>query len=368
MKLASRCNLACTYCYWFRDDAVYSKPPVLLEEAETAFLEKLEAHVKTYELDYFGILFHGGEPMLLGQHRFSNLTSKLRSLEQRLNMRLDLAITTNATLIDRAWARKFREHQVKVGVSLDGPREVHDSRRIDFRNRGTFDRVVASIDLLREEGVEPSILAVADPLSDPQAVVQAFLETIGVNTFDLLVPDATHEDNPTSIAAFYRKLFDLWYDSPEDERINVRFIESVAKGLLGIPSRSESIGAGPITTLTMLTDGSLEPLDVLRTARFNITRTDLNIQTHTLQDIQQNPLWREVRDASIHPAKECQECPYRFACGGGHIASRWSRERRYDNPSVYCSDFKQIFSHAWRRMAPDLYVETPNSRIPLRHS
>src|SRR5437773_918538 len=68
VKLASRCNINCTYCYWFRDPEVYNKPPVLTLDAEDQFCARLEQHRK-YELDQFLLVFHGGEPLLFPKYR-----------------------------------------------------------------------------------------------------------------------------------------------------------------------------------------------------------------------------------------------------------------------------------------------------------
>src|SRR3954469_3632135 len=73
VKLASRCNIKCTYCYWFRDADVYKKPAVLTIEAEDAFCQRVEDHINEFELDTFVIVFHGGEPLLFPKHRFVDL-------------------------------------------------------------------------------------------------------------------------------------------------------------------------------------------------------------------------------------------------------------------------------------------------------
>src|SRR5262245_49169939 len=62
VKLASRCNINCTYCYWFRDPQVYNKPPILTSEAEDHFCVRLEQHIREFQLDRFLLVFHGGEP------------------------------------------------------------------------------------------------------------------------------------------------------------------------------------------------------------------------------------------------------------------------------------------------------------------
>ena len=364
LKLASRCNINCSYCYWFRDPSVYERPALLTPEAEVALLQRLSEHVSSHQLAKFSILFHGGEPLLLGKARLARLLERLRSLEQDLDFELVLRITTNGVLLDDEWAKLLLGQDVGVTVSLDGPAEIHDRARRDFRANGTHARVVRAIQTLRAHGVDPGVLAVCDPASDPVALAAYFVDELGVD-FDILVPDATHEDSPASIAAFYRGLFDVWYDKYADRGVEVRFLSSVVKGLLGLASRSESIGYGQITTMTMLTDGSLEALDILRTSRLPITAGNLNVATHSLDAINDDPVWSEVREASVNLAAVCEACEYRQACGGGHIASRYSHARRFDNPSVYCDDYKSILGHVWERMSNDLELEIGNRRVPL---
>jgi uncharacterized protein len=365
LKLAARCNINCTYCYWFRDKSVYQKPAVLTLEAEKAFIEKLAAHIRKYHVKNFFILFHGGEPLLFGKQRFEGFCQSLRHLEEKLGFELKLAVTTNGILVDQEWARLFRTFRVGVTVSIDGPEWVHNKYRLNFQGHGTFHETITALNVLRSDGIEPGVIAVCNPHSDPGEICNFFVTELGIFSFDILIPDATRENKPPSIAHYYKKLFDLWYDSYAPEGVSIRFIESISKGLLGLESHSESIGYGPNTTFTMLTDGSLEPLDVLRITGDNSTKTTLNVFNHELQDIQTNPLWREVREASLNLAPICQECAYKFACGGGHIAHRWSKQNRYNNPSVYCEDLKQIFKHAWARIAADLYIQTPTSIIPF---
>jgi uncharacterized protein len=368
VKLAMRCNLACTYCYWFRDESVYDKPSLLTPEAEDAYVEKLGRHIVRYRMPSFYILFHGGEPMLFGAKRFDAFCRKLRALEHEVGFKLKLGMTTNGLLVNDAWLHLFQYHDVSVTLSIDGPAEAHDTFRVDFEGRGTHRKTVDALHLLRERGLEPGVLSVCNPRLDPEPLCEYFVNGLGLTAFDFLVPDANYEDGPPSIARYYTKLFDLWYDRYSARGIRIRFIESIAGGLLGQESHSESIGYGPTSTVTMLTDGSLEPLDVLRTAGKGFTKTAFNIVDHELQDVEADPLWQEILNATVHLPRVCEECTYKFACGGGHVASRFSREKRYDNPSVYCGDFKKLFRHSWKRMRKDLFVATGQGQIPLRQA
>ncbi|HEY1928298.1 MAG TPA: radical SAM protein [Caulobacteraceae bacterium] len=365
IKLAMRCNLDCTYCYWFRDKSVYERPALLTLAAEDAYVGRLTEHIRRYGLKTFSIIFHGGEPLLFGKRRFDSFCRKLRQVEREENIALKLSLTSNGVLVDREWADLFKRHNVRMTISIDGPKNVHDAVRKDLRGRGTLQKTVDAFHLLREMDVSVGVLAVCDPQSDPFETCEYFVEELEIRNFDILIPDANHESPPPSIAAYYKRLFELWYDRYAPQGVEIRLMESITKGLLGANSRSESLGYGPATTATLLTDGSLEPLDVLRTAGYQFTKTNLNVFEHDLQALADDPLYQEVLRASLRLAPECRACQYHFACGGGHIASRWSTENRFDNPSVYCDDFKQIFDYAWRRIRSDLQIETGDGLLPL---
>ena len=147
VKLAARCNIKCTYCYWFRDAMVYAKPAVLTPEAEDAFCQRLEEHIREFELPIFLLVFHGGEPLLFPKRRFDTFLKKLRAVEERTGCMIKRGVTTNAILVDDEWIALFKEHDLTVTVSLDGPAEINDKFRVDFKGRGTLAQTLEGIDL-----------------------------------------------------------------------------------------------------------------------------------------------------------------------------------------------------------------------------
>lgn len=356
LKVAARCNIACTYCYWFRDDTVYNKPKVMSRATLDVLARKLTTHVTTYGLKSFSILFHGGEPLLCQRSDIDYFCTALRNAQPATGCSFRFNVTTNGLLIDDEWVDLFSRHQIGVTLSIDGPKSVHDTARIDFQGRGTYDRVIASIAFLRSKGIEPGILSVCQPNDDPRQVLKLLVDEFRFDGFDILFPDATHLDKPASIARYYKQLFDIWSSEYDSRGIKIRILDNILLGLFGGFSESESIGYGPIRRLTVLTDGAMETLDVLRVIRHGFTASVLNIHSHEIQDIEKDPLWREVLNASLDLSAPCQACEYRNACGGGHIATRWSNERRFDNPSVYCADIKDVFSHIWGQLKPGLYL------------
>lgn len=357
VKLAQRCNIDCTYCYWFRDADVYKKPSLLTVEAEDAFCQRLEQHIDEFGLDRFRMVFHGGEPLLFPKRRFIALLEKLIDIEERTGCFISRGICTNGILIDPEWVDILNDYDVFVTVSVDGPEAIHDKNRVDMKGRGTHADVLRGIEHLRAGGVEPGIITVCNPATDPEEIISFIVDKLGIKHFDILPPDATHADNPPQIADYYIKLFDVWFDRYAAQGVRISTLDSMIRGLVGNFSTADTIGLGPIETVTLMSDGSLEPLDVLRIVGDGSTKTDLNVLKDAIQAVEGDPRWREAFDASINPCAICRECEFLDACGGGHLATRWSAERRYDNPSVYCESWKRIFTHLWDRISPTLIVQ-----------
>jgi uncharacterized protein len=356
VKLASRCNIDCTYCYWFRDADVYKKPAVLTLEAEDAFCRKLEDHIRQFELDHFLIVFHGGEPLLFPKRRFKALQDKLITIEERTGCVIERGVTTNAILVDDEWAEIFKTKRVMPSVSIDGPAEIHDKTRLDFKGKGTHAATLRGLDILRSAGIEPGIISVANPATDPAQLLAYVVDELGVDHFDILPPDANHGDHPPPIADYFIRLFDIWFDRYSARGVRISTLDAMIRGLSGQLSICDTIGLGPIDTVTLMTDGSLEPLDVLRIAGDGSTSTQSSVFANGLQDVQEDPRWLVAYRASVTLPEVCRRCEFLDACGGGHLAQRWSAERGYDNPSVYCDSWKRIFAHIWARIAPTFVV------------
>ncbi len=357
VKLASRCNINCTYCYWFRDAEVYKKPAVLTPEAEDAFCLRLEEHIREFELPAFLLVFHGGEPLLFPKRRFDALMQKLRAIAERTGCYIKCGVTTNAILVDDEWIELFKAHDVDVSVSLDGPAEINDKYRVDFKGRGTLAQTLEGLTRLRAADLAPGLISVCNPGTDPEQVLAFVADELGVKEFDILPPDATHADNPPPIADYFIKLFDVWFDKYAAKGVRIDTLDAMIRGLAGQLSLSDTIGLGPIDTITLMPDGSLEPLDVLRIAGDGSTASKTHVSSNAIKDVENDPVWREAYEASTTLCETCRKCEYLDACGGGHLAQRWSSERRFDNPSVYCESWKRIFAHIWERIAPTLTIE-----------
>lgn len=352
-----RCNIACTYCYWFRDSQVYNKPKFLSEQTQSALISRLTSYIKKHHLREFEVIFHGGEPLLFGKNRFNTLCQELRIIEKVTKCNLLLSITTNALLIDDEWIALFKKYKINIGVSVDGPQVINDKYRVDFKGKGTYNKVKNAIKKLQANDLYPGILAVCQPENtNISELCEAFINELNVTRFDFLIPDATFHDNPLSISNFYKKLFDAWYDNYSHKNVFITIIECFIRGILGYPGLSNVIGYTPVKTITVLTDGTLEPLDYLRIAENNLTESKYNVFNNELDELQKHSIWKEVYSSSLKLHEKCERCKFRYACGGGPLVSRWKNDTRFNNPSVYCQDLYNIFDYISSRINKDLYI------------
>src|SRR6201995_3531551 len=137
VKVASRCNIDCSYCYWFRDASVYDKPKLMSEEVLQQLLQRIEEHVVTHSLVDFPIILHGGEPLLWGIENFHRFAEACEEMSFRRRCEIPIAVTTNGVLIDDDWLDCFEAHDIPVAISLDGPAHIHDAHRRTFQGNGT---------------------------------------------------------------------------------------------------------------------------------------------------------------------------------------------------------------------------------------
>lgn len=349
-KVASRCNLNCTYCYVYngRDDAWRAQPRVIADETvdnTVAFFRRaaLEDGLKQLQ-----IIFHGGEPLLAGKERLHKIASVLREGFHEV-LPLSLALQTNATLIDDDWIRVFAAHHIAVGVSLDGPPEQNDRRRLTINSRGSYSAAAAGIRKLvaaRDRGDLSSVglLCVVDGSGDPAILLDHFVDDLGVLVLDFLLPDLTHEDVvvPGLIGNYLVRLFERWTER-DDPRIRIRVLSSILSLMLG--GRSKMIGFGGETpfAMTVNTDGAISPDDTLRNCGHDIMNTGLHVGMATFAEFVASPRMSAVRRELATLPDGCSECVWAKVCRGSHLINRFSPVSGFNNPSVLCEDLQRLY-------------------------
>lgn len=150
------CNLNCEYCFFLSKELLYRGSRFRMAEDlhETYIQQLLESHQHASEVV---VAWQGGEPTIMGLDFFRR-SIELQRKHARPGQRVINTLQTNGTLLDADWASFLKEHGFLVGVSIDGPREVHDRYRVDKGGKPTFNRVLRGLDHLRRHGVDWNVL------------------------------------------------------------------------------------------------------------------------------------------------------------------------------------------------------------------
>ena len=172
----SLCNLDCSYCYYLDKADIYGgKEPVMTEE----MLENvIREYILANDVPEITLNWHGGEPLVLGLDFYKKAVEfekKYADGKVILN-----TLQTNGTLLDRSWTEFFRKNSFLIGISLDGPKDIHDRYRKDKGGQPTFDKVLRGIGLLYSGGVEFNTMSTVNKASEGRGLeVYQFLKSIG---------------------------------------------------------------------------------------------------------------------------------------------------------------------------------------------
>lgn len=172
------CNLDCSYCFFLSKEQLYPGSRFRMDdEVLGAYLRQLFAAHPDGEV---AVSWQGGEPTLMGLPFFERAVA-LADEHRRPGQRVLHTIQTNGTRLDETWAAFLRRHDFLVGLSLDGPRDLHDRHRVTRGGGGTFDQVVAAHALLRQHGVAVNILCAlhADNAGEPLRSYRFFRDELG---------------------------------------------------------------------------------------------------------------------------------------------------------------------------------------------
>ncbi len=369
LKTTSFCNINCSYCYMFglKDTTFRGKTKVMPLEVMERAAAQMAALARQQGVKKVLVGYHGGEPMLAGPDWFRQSVGLLRKYGGD-DVSFLFSMQTNALLIDDEWLDLFEQYRFGVGVSLDGPRHVNDRARLNFAGRSTYDATVAGLQKLRARRLLGGILCVMDPRDDGLEVYEHFL-SLGANHIDFLWPLDHNWDAPpaslqhpdaTPYADYLIPIFDAWWSSGNG-KVAIRYFENIVQGLMGAQLRLDALGGNPISTVIIDSDGGLEPLDVLRSGDDGLTNVGLNLATNQIIELYGKELFQKAIAGRDGLCSKCRDCPLMTVCGGGYLPHRYSHERGFDNPSVYCRDLWKLISHIAKVLAEELRKSAPTT-------
>ncbi len=349
---SAACNLACQYCYYLKkehlypDDESFRMPEILLEEYIVQHIEACAEPVVRFS-------WHGGEPTVLGLDYFRNIVA-LQRKHQPSNQHVLNGMQTNGTLLDEEWCRFLAAENFSVGLSLDGPQEMHDRYRLTKGGKPTFGQTMRGYELLQKHGVYNDILCVVNAynVQYPTQVYRFFkqIKAQYVTFLPMVEPllDGEGGVNRLTVPAeawgnFLCTVFDEWV-SQDIGRIKVQIFEEAARTAFG-QEHSLCIFR-PICgdILVIEHNGDFFSCDHFVDNEHHLG----NIIETPLVELLESPAQRAFGQAKLGTLpRYCQECEVRAMCNGGCPKNRFIKTQDGEEGLNYlCSGYKRFFTHS----------------------
>ena len=208
----STCNLDCTYCFFLSKEALYPNDASRMSEAtlEAYVAQLLQSH-RTPEVT---VAWQGGEPTLMGLDFFRR-SVELVEQHRRPGQQIEYTMQTNGVLLDDEWCAFLERHNFLVGLSVDGPPEIHDTYRVNRGGQGTHRQVMKGLAALRRHEVDVNILCTVNAANESHGadVYRYFRDELGATfmQFIPIVERATPETLPLANQG--------WSQQPGGERL-----------------------------------------------------------------------------------------------------------------------------------------------------
>ncbi len=323
------CNIDCRYCY------LPNRSSKAVVERSTLVSLFTQVFQSGWARDRITVIWHAGEPMVMPIAFYRDAFDLVAELKPA-GLSLTHAFQTNGTLIDDEWCEFLLEARVNVGVSIDGPKRFHDLKRVTRSGRGTFDKTIRGIRLLRKHRVPFHTISVlsSEALANPREMFDFYVsEGIEHVCFNVEESEGDHvsesfgrSDVETAYANFLSEFWRLSAASPG--RINfIREIDHALRQVL----RPREVGyfnelVEPFAVTSMDHAGNLSTFSPELLGLKNPAYGDFvigNVNRDALADLEQSPNLLRMRadiDAGVAMCRE--SCEYFSVCGGGEPVNK----------------------------------------------
>ena len=345
------CNLDCRYCYYLKKENLYSKgasvpmPDDILE----AYIVQ---HIAAFPGPVINFSWHGGEPTLLGLDYFRKIVA-LQRKHRPPERRITNGIQTNGTLLDEDWCRFLSAEGFSVGISLDGPQDLHDLYRVSKSGNPTHAQAMQGYRLLLKHRVPHDVLCVVNAHNVQYPVqVYRFFKQIGaryVTFLPLVEPLPEAEDGVSqdtvpaeAFGAFLCTIFDEWV-SRDVGRIKVQIFEEAARTAFGQDHSlcifRKTCGDVPVIEH----NGDFYSCDHYVNPAHHLG----NIRETPLAELLESPAQRAFGQAKWDSLpRVCLMCEVRDMCNGGCPKNRILHTPDSESGLNYlCAGYKRFFTH-----------------------
>lgn len=360
------CNMRCRYCFY--EDETANRATASLGRMTTATADTL-IDAALAAVDAPGAVtftFQGGEPTLAGLAYFEHFVAAVAEKNTK-KIKIHYAMQTNGLSIDDDWASFLARHHFLVGVSVDGDKTLHDEFRVDAAQKGTYRRVIQTIEVLARHKVDTNLLCVVTKRCAKSAVkMYHALQKTGVRYLQFIacldpLGDArgsqTWSLTPADYGAFLSALFDEWYrDWKTGHYTSVRLFDDYVHLAMGLPAGTCATSGSCGAYFVAEGDGSLYPCDFYCLDEWRLGR----LGERPLEEFAACETERRfLAEGDAHPA-ECAACPWLRLCNGG-CKRDWYRDDTGPH-NYYCPAFRAFFEHAAPRLAEIARAEAAQRR------
>lgn len=342
--IGSACNLDCKYCYYLDKANLYGgiQPAISDDLLETYIRQYIEAN----EVDTVTFCWHGGEPTLMGKEFFRKairLQEKYASGKTVVN-----SLQTNGTLLDKEWCDFFADNSFLVGISLDGPQDIHDAFRNTKGRAPTFDLVMKAVSLLHSCGVDFNTLSVVSSKSEGHgARIYRFLKEEAGSRFMQFLPAAGHVPTEWSVSSegygrFLCDIFDIWINN-DVGNVFVQLFDATLANYAGVTPGVCTLAETCGDQLVVEHNGDVYVCDHFVSPDYLLG----NIREHSLTEIYN---MRKRKDFGLAKRNslpgDCFRCRFWHLCHGECPEHRFDKNSEGFEKSILCEGLKMFFSHS----------------------
>lgn len=360
----SVCNIDCTYCFYLEKEALYPERNTRWQMSDETLERYICQHIDAQSGDNVTFAWQGGEPTMMGLAFFRRVIALCDKYAD--GKKITHALQTNGILLDDAWARFFAEHRFLIGLSIDGPAPLHNQYRVNRAGKGTHDRVMAAMALLKAHHVEFNTLTVVGKHNVEHALeVYEFLVAAG-SRYIQFIPLVERLSNDASSALqlvlpgesaarlapwtvpswqfgdFLCQIFDLWVRR-DVERVSVQMFDVAMAAWTGQPPvlcvHSETCGHA----FALESNGDLYNCDHFVYPEHKLG--NIHQQTiHELNHSEQAIAFGQAKEARL--TADCRRCEFRPVCHGGCPKHRFAvSPGGHPGHNYLCAGYKHFFKH-----------------------
>lgn len=348
------CNLDCDYCFYLKKEKLY--PGTNCHKMSDSVLHTLiESYFKTEQPTYT-LSWQGGEPTLLGQEFFQRVISYEIQYAKK-GYAIGNGLQTNGTLLDTYFAEFLYKNRFLVGVSLDGPEEMHDRYRRRKDGASTHKHVLSGISHLNDHNVEFNILTLVNKenVQQPERVYQylkerghkylQFIPCVEFDEFGKLQPYAI---NAEEWGNFLCEIFDIWFRNDRFE-ISIREFDDILNLLVNNQVTACTRGKNCCQYMVVEHNGDVYPCDFFVEENLKLG----NIMENSWEEMQGAETYKDFGKQKLVLNKKCKRCKYVQLCNGDCLKNRMYAGNSPDNMSMLCNGedkgLKKFYTYTEKR-------------------